>query len=244
MKVLIHGISGSMGTWVKKCLSNENIEFIGYDPQSDSADIYKDFSKMPSVDVIIDFSHYSLIDKLLDYVLRTKTPLVLCTTGLSDSTESKVKEVSSSVPVFKSGNMSLGINVMLKLSKIATALLENFDIEIIEKHHKKKVDAPSGTAHMIADAIRSVKQLEPIYGRHGYMKRKDNEIGIHTVRGGSITGEHTALFAGEDEVIEIKHQATSKRVFAEGAVLAAKYLVNQPAGLYNMNDLLGGNDEF
>lgn len=240
MNVLIHGISGAMGRQVVSLLEHEQL--IGYDHTSHpTIKTYNDYDIEENIDVVIDFSHYSMIDNLLDYCLSSKTPLVLCTTGLEEATQSRIVEASKEIAVFQSGNMSLGINLLLKLAQIGAQHLNDFDIEIIERHHKKKIDAPSGTAFMIAEAIQSIKDLSLDFGRHGQnAKRKEQSIGVHAVRGGTITGDHTVLFAGEDETIELKHQATSKRVFAKGAIEAAYYLINKKSGLYNMNDLLGG----
>jgi len=240
MNVLVHGISGAMGTQVVSLLDGENL--FGYDHQAHpTVETYNHFDFDESVDVVIDFSHYSMIDQLLDYCIKSHTPAVICTTGLDESTQEKIIQASKEIAIFQSGNMSIGINLLLKLAQIGTQHLNDFDIEIIEKHHKEKIDAPSGTAFMIAEAIQSIKDLTLDFGRHGQdAKRKDNTIGMHAVRGGTITGEHTVLFAGEDEIIELTHQASSKRVFAKGAIEAAYFLKDKEAGLYNMNDLLGG----
>ncbi|MBF4692811.1 4-hydroxy-tetrahydrodipicolinate reductase [Fusibacter sp. Q10-2] len=194
-----------------------------------------------AVDCIIDFSHYSVVPSLIQYAMEHRTPIVICTTGLTDETEKHIIEASKVIPVFRSGNMSLGINLLIALAKKAATLLEDdFDIEIIEKHHNRKVDAPSGTAKMIAeginDVIKSPKTL--LYGRHGNeTKRSTNEMTIHAVRGGTIVGEHDVLFAGIDEVITISHSAQSKKVFAKGAVNAALFLESQKPGLYDMNHI-------
>ena len=205
--------------------------------------VFDDFSKIDiSADVIIDFSNPSTLDGLLAYACKHKTPAVICTTGYSAAQVASIKKASEAVAVFYSGNMSLGINLLIALSKKAAAVFgREFDIEIIEKHHNQKIDAPSGTALMIADGIASVMEKEPqyVYDRHSYRKKREkNEIGIHTVRGGTIVGEHEVLFAGHDEVLTIKHQAQSKEVFATGAVNAAVFLNGKAAGMYDMSDLL------
>lgn len=244
IKILIHGYYGAMGQVVKEQLDNYDVEVYGYDRQTSIPTVYTDLTDIPEVDVIIDFSHYSLIDTLLDYAVESKTPLVLCTTGLSDETIQKIDTCKNNVPIFKSGNMSLGINLLIELAKIGAKTLKNFDIEIVEKHHNKKIDSPSGTAKMISDGIKSVRDVTEKYGRSGIGKRETDEIGIHAIRGGTITGEHTVLFAGEDEVIELTHQAYSKSVFAKGAIDAAFYLIDKKTGLYDMTDLiLGGINE-
>ncbi|MDR1773646.1 MAG: 4-hydroxy-tetrahydrodipicolinate reductase, partial [Clostridioides sp.] len=191
-------------------------------------------------DVVIDFSHHSNLDNVLSYILKTKTPVVFATTGYNDEEMAKIQVASQVVPVFQSYNMALGINIMLKLVKEAAKNLADFDIEIIEKHHNRKVDAPSGTAIMIANAIKEViPNTTDNYGRHGTQaKREKNEIGIHAVRGGTIVGMHDAIFAGDNEILTISHQSESRKIFANGSLVAAKYLVAQKAGFYNMDDLL------
>ncbi len=192
-------------------------------------------------DAIIDFSNPLVLDDMLDFAVRNNIPVIICTTGFSENQVQKIKDTSKLIPVFYSGNMSLGINVLIELSKMAAkALSSTFDIEIIEKHHHRKLDAPSGTALMIADAISEVAgDTQYVYDRHAYRKKREHsEIGIHSVRGGTIVGEHEVIFAGHDEVVSIKHQAQSRGVFAAGAVNAAVYLKDKPAGLYSMSDLL------
>jgi 4-hydroxy-tetrahydrodipicolinate reductase len=195
-----------------------------------------------SIDVIIDFSHYTAFEAISDFALDRKIPIVAATTGLSNANEDKLVEMSNHIPVFRTANMSIGINVMLGLVAQAENMLQGFDIEILERHHNKKQDAPSGTALMLANAINrsTLTPYHLVYGREGKSaKRENREIGIHAIRGGTIAGEHTVLYAGEDELIEITHSATSKKVFAQGAVKAANYLKNQPPGMYDMQKLLG-----
>lgn len=193
-------------------------------------------------DVIIDFSHPSLIPSLLAFALEKKIPAVICTTGLDEALLKAIDEASQDVPIFLSGNMSLGVNLLIQLAKTAAmALGEDWDIEIIEKHHRRKLDAPSGTALMIAEGLQSVSDSErPLncsrYGKDA--KRNLGEIGIHAVRGGSIVGEHEVLFAGLDENLTLTHSATSRAVFAKGAIRAAQFLVTCQPGLYNMDDML------
>ena len=195
-------------------------------------------------DVIIDFAAAVAVDKLLDYGVRTQTPIVLCTTGLSDEQLAKVKECSAKVAILKSANMSLGINTLMKLLKDAAKVFSpaGYDIEIVEKHHNQKVDAPSGTALALADSINEAcnEQYEYVYDRSQVRKKRDKkELGISAVRGGTIVGEHEVIFAGIDEVIEFKHTAYSKSVFAKGAVEAGKFLKGKPAGMYDMADVIG-----
>jgi len=194
-------------------------------------------------DVLLDFSNPSALAGLLKYALTTKTPIILCATGYSTEQISEIEKVSEQIPVFRSGNMSLGINLLADLIKRAcTVLGEDFDIEIVERHHRRKVDAPSGTAIMLADAAAEVMPGNPeyIYERESIRKpRSNNEIGISSVRGGTVVGVHDVIFAGEDEVLEIRHTAASRNVFASGAVKAAKYIKDKRPGMYTMKDVLG-----
>lgn len=191
-------------------------------------------------DALIDFSHHSAAKKLCEYAVKTNTPVIFCTTGYTDEELEIIKEASRKVAVFRSGNMSLGINLLIELSKKAAEILEGFDIEIIEQHHNQKLDAPSGTALMIADGIKSVREdSEYVYDRTQVrQKRACNEIGIHAVRGGSIVGEHEVLFAGRNENITLRHSAMSREVFADGALKAAEYIKGKSAGMYNMSNVL------
>ena len=245
LKIIISGYSGSMGKVLTKCANEDSELEIVCGASKDDLDVpFKTYHKMSDVeesaDVIIDFSHHSTIDDTLSYAIKTKTPIVIATTGFNEEELEKIKKASNIIPIFHSSNMSLGVNVLVKLVKEAAKSLNGFDIEIIEKHHNKKLDAPSGTAVMIANGVKEVlPDSEYIYGRHGRSdKRSSNEIGIHAIRGGTIVGEHTTIFAGHDEVVEIKHSAQSKDIFAKGAIAAAKFLVKQEAGYYNMNNML------
>lgn len=245
LRIIINGYSGSMGKVLTKCANEDSELEIVCGASKDDLDVpFKTYHKMSEVeesaDVIIDFSHHSTIDDTLSYAIKTKTPIVIATTGFNDEELTKIKKASNIIPIFHSSNMSLGVNVLVKLVKEAAKSLNGFDIEIIEKHHNKKLDAPSGTAVMIANGVKEVlPDSEYIYGRHGRSdKRSSNEIGIHAIRGGTIVGEHTTIFAGHDEVVEIKHTAQSKDIFAKGAIAAAKFLVKQEAGYYNMNNML------
>ncbi|MEG1069090.1 MAG: 4-hydroxy-tetrahydrodipicolinate reductase [Ruthenibacterium sp.] len=195
-----------------------------------------------AADVLIDFSNPSATDASLSVCAEKKLPCVICTTGLSAQTQNKLQETAAQIAVFQSANMSLGINLLILLAKQANTILgTDFDVEIIEKHHRNKIDAPSGTALMLADAIRDtgVAPYTDVYNRQAQRKKRDvAEIGIHSVRGGSIVGEHEVLFAGQDEVITLTHSASSRDVFASGAIHAALFLTKCPAGLYEMKDLL------
>ena len=205
--------------------------------------VYKQISDVKEkADVIIDFSNPSALDNLLTYAISTKTPLVLATTGFSMQQIEKIESAAKQIPIFFTFNMSLGINLLTALSKKAAQVLgSDFDIEIIEKHHNQKLDAPSGTAIMLADSINQVygDTLQYEYDRHSKrMARPKNEIGIHSVRGGTIVGEHEVIFAGKDEVISLSHSASSRDVFACGAVRAAHFIIDKSAGLYDMNMLI------
>ena len=197
-----------------------------------------------AADVIVDFAAAAAVDALLDYSVEKQIPVVLCTTGLSDEQLARVKESSKKVAILKSANMSLGINTLMKLLKDAANVFApaGYDIEIVEKHHNQKVDAPSGTAIALADSINEARggEYEYVYDRSQVRKKRDKkELGISAVRGGTIVGEHEVIFAGIDEVIEFKHTAYSKSVFAKGAVEAAKFLAGKPAGMYDMADVIG-----
>lgn len=198
----------------------------------------------PRADVIIDFASAKAVDHLLDYCAATGTPVVLCTTGLSEEQIRRVEETAEKAAVLRSANMSLGINLLLKLVKEAARVLAaaDFDIEILEKHHNRKLDAPSGTALALADSINEAmeSQYHYVYDRSSRRQKRDpKEIGIQSVRGGSIVGEHDVIFAGQDEVITISHTAYSRAIFAKGAVAAAKFLAGKTSGLYDMADVIG-----
>ena len=249
VNVIMHGCNGKMGRVITNLVSQDNdIEIVaGVDAYTGIDNEYPVFTSIKEctvkADVIIDFAVTSAIDNLLDYSVSTKTPVVICTTGLSAEQLEKVNEASKKVAVIRSANMSLGINTLMKLLKTATEVLANrgFDIEIVEKHHNQKVDAPSGTALALADCMNQVldNQYDYTYDRSTVrQKRAKNEIGISAVRGGTIVGEHEVIFAGIDEVIEIKHTAYSKAIFAKGAIDAAKFLKGKEAGLYNMADVI------
>lgn len=247
-RIIISGCNGKMGREISACAAHrENCVVVGgIDRNTDIANEFPVFTKPSEInvdaDVIIDFSNPSLLPSLLQYAELTGIALVLCTTGYTGTQVESIAKISKSVPVFYSGNMSLGVNLLIELSKKAAQVLGNdFDIEIIEKHHNQKIDAPSGTALMIADGISSVREgtTHYIYDRHSQRKKREAaEIGIHSVRGGSIVGEHEVIFAGPHEVVTLSHSAQSKEIFALGAVNAASFLTQQSAGLYNMSDLL------
>ncbi len=222
------------------------ITVAGIDVNGSAKKEYPVFSRPSEInceaDVLIDFSNPSLLSPLLEFGLARKMPLVICTTGYSEEQTALIRKASERIPVFYSGNMSLGVNLVIELAKKAAAVLgDQFDIEIIEKHHNQKLDAPSGTALMIADAISEVRdgKTNYVYDRHSQRKKREkSEIGIHSIRGGSIVGEHEVLFAGPGEVISISHSAQSKEIFATGSINAALFLAGKPAGLYRMADLI------
>ena len=244
--IILNGCNGKMGAAVSKAVNErEDCQVIaGVDLYGDNSNfkVYRSFAELDvKGDVIIDFSNPSVLDDMLAYAKNSKTPLIICTTGFSEEQVAKIKEASKEIAVFYSGNMSLGINLIIELSKKAAAILGgNFDVEIIEKHHNQKIDAPSGTALMIADGISEIlPDLQYVYDRHSVRKKRDkNEIGIHAIRGGTIVGEHEVIFAGHDEIFSLKHQALSKEVFAVGAVNAAVYLKEKQSGMYDMSNLL------
>lgn len=248
IKAAINGINGKMGKVLSEALINEEnaILVCGFDiakkPDCE-CDVYTNYDDCTDdIDVIIDFSHPSQIKGLTEYAVKRKIPLVIATTGLSEEEKGYMIKASETIPVFNSANMTLGVNLIIDLVKSAAKLLyPDFDIEIIEKHHNLKIDAPSGTALMIADELNETldNKMSYTYDRHSQRKKREKkEIGMHAVRGGTIVGEHEVIFAGKDEVISIKHEAHSKAVFATGAIRAAYFIKDNAPGLYSMKDLL------
>lgn len=247
-KIILSGCNGKMGRAITACVKErEDCKIVaGVDlnttPNADFP-VYDTFLKVSEkADVIIDFSNPALLEKLLAFAKEKNLPLVLATTGFTKQQTDEIHEAAKEMPIFFTFNMSLGINLLVSLSKKAAALLgDSFDIEIIEKHHNQKLDAPSGTAIMLANAINDTLNDRMIfeYDRHSKReKRPKNEIGIHSIRGGTIVGEHDVVFAGHDEVITLSHQAASKEVFAVGAVKAAIFMSGKAPGLYDMNDMI------
>lgn len=245
---LMSGCNGRMGQVIAESVKERSdIALVcgvdTYTEKKNDFPVYADFSNISEkVDVIIDFSNPSALEGLLDYALKNNVPCVLCTTGYSDAQIEAINKAAEKIAIFRSGNMSLGINLLIELSKMASKVFgTEFDVEIVEKHHNKKIDAPSGTALMIADGIASVRTDDPeyIYDRHSVRKKREQkEIGISSIRGGTIVGEHDVIFAGNNEVLTISHQAQSRSLFAVGAINAAAYLAGKPAGSYDMSDLL------
>ena len=255
VRIIMNGCNGHMGQVITRLAAEDAQTEItaGVDPFDSGSHSYPVYPSIEAfekegkeqVDVIIDFSSAKAIDALLDYCGRTGTPCVLCTTGLSEEQLQRVRSTAGRAAVLKSANMSLGINLMLKLLKQAADVLAEagFDIEIVEKHHNQKVDAPSGTALALADSINEERggAYTYVYDRSGRRQKRDaKEIGISAVRGGTIVGEHDVIFAGEDEVVTFSHTAYSKNVFAKGALQAAKFLKGKAAGMYDMSDVIDG----
>lgn len=247
--IIMHGCNGKMGQVISGLVAaDENARIVaGIDIFDDGHNDYPVFADINEcdikADVVIDFASVKAIDGLLDFCEKTKTPVVVCTTGLLEEQIEKINIVSKNVAVLRSANMSLGINTLFKVLKMVAPLLSDagFDIEIVEKHHHLKLDAPSGTALALADSINESlpEKFNYKYDRSMDRERRPvNEIGISAVRGGTIVGEHEIIFAGEDEVIEFKHTAYSKAVFAKGAIQAAKFLKGKPAGLYTMKEVI------
>ena len=251
VNIIMHGCNGHMGQVISDIVNkDETCKIVaGIDPVVDAKDNnYPVFASINDcdvkADVIIDFSTAKAVDNLLSYSKDKKIPVVLCTTGLTPEQLELVKETSKEVAVLRSANMSLGVNTIMKLVAEAAKVLANagFDIEIVEKHHNQKLDAPSGTAIALADSINDAMDhsYEYIYDRSDRRKKRDaKELGISAVRGGTIVGEHEVFFCGTDEVVEIKHTAYSKAIFAKGSVQAAKFLASKGAGLYQMSDVIG-----
>ena len=248
-KVIMNGCNGHMGHVISDlCEKDPEIEIVaGIDINTEQHYGYPVFANIGDCDVaadaIIDFSHVSCIDALMAYCVSRQIPVVVCTTGLSGEQDALLKTSSEKVAVLKSANMSLGVNTLMELLQTAAKVLApaGFDMEIVEKHHNQKLDAPSGTALALADAVNDSldEKCDYVYDRSSRReKRPKNEIGISSVRGGTIVGDHDVIFAGQDEVITFSHTAYSRAIFAKGAIAAAKYLAGKEAGFYDMQDVL------
>ena len=250
LKIGLSGCSGRMGQTVVNMVENLSDVTItaGFDVKKFKNHFFPIFESpfdcSGEVDVIIDFTHVSALENLLKYALSRKIPLVIATTGFSEELIMAINEASMVIPIFKSANMSIGINVLIDLvQRAAKSLPLDYNIEIIEKHHNQKLDAPSGTALLIADSITESLDYDPkyVFDRHSERKKRDfTEIGLHAVRGGTIVGEHEIIFAGDNEIISVSHSAQSRDIFANGALHAAAFIKGKPAGLYSMKDLIGG----
>ena len=244
MNILLNGICGFMGREVVK-LCDKGYRgaqlLLGVDAMGDG-DVYTSFDQITStdgVDCIIDFSHHSLTASLLDFAVESRLPLVLCTTGHTEDEIALIKEAAKHIPLFYSGNMSVGIALLIELAKTTAAAFPEAEIEIIEKHHDRKIDAPSGTALMLAKAVCEVRpDAYANCGRSGHGKRTPEEIGIHSIRMGNIVGEHEIIIGTGTQTITLKHEAHDRALFAEGAIAAADFLINMEAGLYDMKDML------
>lgn len=248
VKIIMHGCNGKMGRVIADIVSKDKeceiVAGVDIAPADAPFPVFTNINDCDiAADAIIDFSTAVAVPAVLDYAVNKQIPAIICTTGLDEAMMIKLEEASRKVAIFKSANMSLGINLIATiLKKYSDALYEaGFDVEIVERHHNQKIDAPSGTAMMLADAVNEGvdNQLDYVYDRSQVrQKRERRELGISAVRGGTIVGEHEVIFAGKDEVVEFKHSAYSKEVFAVGAVKAAKFIKNKPAGKYDMQDVM------
>lgn len=240
MNVLVIGINGLMGQTLVKDLEAFNIDYQGIDPKTIHS--IDDFKTKHTVDVIIDFSHPDIYPLLLEYAINEQTPLVIGTTGLSDAINHSIQNASQAIPIFQSANMSYGVNLLNQILKdYMKALEDGYDIEIIEKHHNQKIDAPSGTALLLKESMESSsnKTYQTTYDRSKTRnKRTPNEIGVHALRGGNIVGDHTVIFAGENDQLMFTHHAQSKHLFTKGAIKAAQYIIQKNPGLYSMETLI------
>lgn len=246
-KIILCGANGKMGKVIQSVVSArsdcEIVAGVDLNTESDSFPVYSNISAVSEdADVIIDFTNPVLLDSLLDYAIKKSLPLVIATTGYDDNQKCLIQKASETAPIFFTYNMSIGINLLANLAKKAVSVLgSDFDIEIVEKHHNQKIDAPSGTALMLADAI--CEEIDnPIkyeFDRHSKReKRTKSEIGLHAIRGGTIVGEHDIIFAGRDEIITLSHSARSKEIFAVGAVNAAIFMADKPTGMYTMKEMI------
>lgn len=248
-KIIVSGCNGRMGQVVTRmCTESKDCTIVaGLDVNTEQKNDYPVYADpmeyQGSADAVVDFSNPAALSSLLSWCRMKKIPIIICTTGHSDEQLEEIKKAANDIPIFRSGNMSVGINLLAVLLKKASAVLgDSFDVEIVERHHRMKLDAPSGTAIMLADAVASAlpHDSQYVYERHSVRRERSNkEIGISSIRGGTIVGEHEVIFAGSDEIIELKHTALSREIFANGAITAARYMaaVKTP-GIYDMNDAL------
>lgn len=230
MNIIVHG-KGAMGKILKSIIEeDDNLNLTGFTNNL----------KDEKGDVIIDFSHFSLLSNMLDYATSNNIPVVICTTGYDENILKKIEEASKKIPIVLASNTSIGINLMNEIVAKVSQVLNSFDIEIVEAHHNKKIDSPSGTAKTLYNTINKAleNKMTMINGREGIHKREKTEIGMHSIRGGTVVGEHSVIFFGDDESIEIKHRAMSKKIFANGAIKASHFILNKEPNLYQMNDIL------
>lgn len=244
MNIIINGAAGHMGREVIR-LTGEGFRGTSLAAAVDRVELsinaprYTCLDNVPGADCLVDFSHHSATEEVIKYCTENRVPVVIATTGQTDAEIQTIKSAAQQIPVFFSANMSLGVALLVELAKTATKAMPDAEIEIIEKHHDRKLDAPSGTALMIADAVKSVRpDVFNQCSRSGQGKRDKNEIGIHAVRMGNIVGEHEVMFGTAAQTVTIKHQAYDRSVFAEGALAAAAFICNKPAGLYTMQDMI------
>lgn len=249
MKIIINGIGGRMGAEVARLAAEGmrgaslacGIDAFSKEESIGSAPCYRTFDEACDVlaDVVIDFSHHSVTEELLNFCVSKNLPVVVATTGHDEKELELIKNASKHIPVFFSANMSLGVALLCELAKTAAKTMPDADIEIIEKHHNRKLDAPSGTALLLADAISTVRKgAYYVFGRGGQRKREKAEIGIHAIRMGNIVGEHEVIIGTDTQTITLKHEAHTRALFAEGAVAAADFLMGKSAGLYSMKDIV------
>ncbi|MBR3766952.1 MAG: 4-hydroxy-tetrahydrodipicolinate reductase [Clostridia bacterium] len=246
MNIILNGFSGRMGAAVLEVAGNgymgsEVVAGVDINPKNGDIPCYTSFSDIKeSADCIIDFSNHASIKAAADYAVTSNLPLVVATTGHTDEEKEIIRKASEAVPVFFAANMSMGVALLCQMATLAAKTLPGADIEIVEKHHNRKVDAPSGTALMIANAIKTVREnAKFVFGRNGFSKRAPEEIGIHALRLGNIVGEHEVIVSTDYETITLKHEAHSRTLFAEGAIAAAAFIIGKEAGLYDMSSLIG-----
>jgi len=250
MNILLNGICGHMGREVVKLAEigyrGANLA-VGVDPSSDGSEAplsvksFKDIIEINNVDCIVDFSHHSCVSELLDFAVENNIPTVVATTGHTPEEIAKIHEAAKCIPVFFSANMSLGVALLVELAKTAAKSMPDAEIEIVEQHHNRKIDSPSGTALLLADSMNEAlnNEMNYEYNRHAKReKRSKKEIGIHAVRGGTEVGKHTVIFFGDNESFEITHNCTSRSVFARGSIKAAEFVLHKENGLYSMNDMI------
>lgn len=243
IKILLVGYNGAMGNTIVESLPHD-IEVVVGVSKDKEARSFKTHRKLENVDryfdVIMDFSHASFLDEVLDFAYEKKKPLLIASTGITEAQHEKIDAYSKEIPIVQAGNYSLGIYAMQEAVKNLSHILDDFDLEIIEKHHKYKQDAPSGTAEMLFESLKETREdLYPVYGREGQSgTKKAEEVGIHSLRQGTQVGEHSVIFAGEDEIVEIKHAAFSKKIFATGAFKALRYIVTKENGRYTLKDVV------